>query len=169
MAGGAGLPVGEVVPEVDCTLGDDNEIQVSGETVLKGYLDGIGDDENKIREGDESETVWHRTGDAGYFDVYGRLWLLGRVNQAINDDRGTLHPFCVECVLDAQFGIRGAILAIDGERVVVIAKGSANPDDVLQALKHQHIDRVATVKKIPMDKRHDAKIDYPKLLELLKM
>jgi len=164
IANGAGLPVGEVVPEVDCKIGDGNEILVSGETVLKGYLDGIGDAENKIRDNGK---IWHRTGDAGYFDGRGRLWLLGRVSQAIHDAHGTLYPFCVECILDARFGIRGAILAQNGERVVVIENGAATPGDVLHALKPQHITRVITVKKIPMDKRHGAKIDYTRLQKIL--
>ena len=109
------------------------------------------------------DKIWHRTGDAGYIDGQGRLWLLGRVSQAIHDEQGTLYPFCVECILDAHFGIRGAILARNGERIVVIEKNAANPDDVLRVLEPQHITRVITVKKIPMDKRHNAKIDYTKL------
>jgi hypothetical protein len=66
----------------------------------------------------------------------------------------------VECVLDAHFGIRGAIVTQNGKRTVVIEKGTANPDDVLQLLKPQHITRIITLKQLPMDKRHGAKIDY---------
>ncbi|MCL2059600.1 MAG: AMP-binding protein, partial [Oscillospiraceae bacterium] len=161
---GAGLPVGSIVSEVECAIGEGKEIMVSGDTVLKGYLGGIGDDDNKLRDGDR---IWHRTGDAGYIDEHGRLWLLGRVSQTVTDSMGTLYPFCVECVLDAHFGIRGAILSFQGERIVVVEKGSANPDDVLQALKPQHIARVIAVKKIPMDKRHNAKIDYAQLQHLI--
>ena len=164
IANGAGLLVGSIVPEVECEIGDDNEILVSGKTVLKSYLDGIGDKENKIRDGAK---IWHKTGDAGYFDERGRLWLLGRVSQAIHDAEGILYPFCVECILDAHFGIRGAIIARDGERCVVIEKGTQHPDDVLQLLKPQHIARVITLKKIPMDKRHGAKIDYARLMKML--
>jgi len=87
IANGEGLPVGEIVPQVECRIGEDKEILVSGETVLKGYLGGIGDMENKIREGDK---IWHRTGDAGYLDENGKLWLLGRISQAIRDTNGVL-------------------------------------------------------------------------------
>jgi len=165
IAGGEGLIVGRVVPQVECRIGEDKEILVSGETVLKGYLGGIGDSENKIREGNK---VWHRTGDAGYIDEQGRLWLLGRVSQAIHDEAGTLYPFCVECILDAHFGIRGAIISQNGERIIVIEKNAANPEEVLRVLKAQHIARVITVKKIPMDKRHGAKIDDAWLKKLRK-
>jgi len=39
------------------------------------HLDGHGDHETKFRVGGE---VWHRTGDYGYLDGRGRLWLMGR-------------------------------------------------------------------------------------------
>ncbi len=165
IAAGAGLLVGDVIPEVECRISEEKEILVSGKTVLQGYLDGIGDKENKIRDG---AVIWHRTGDAGYMDGQGRLWLLGRVAQAIHDAKGTLYPFCIECVLDAHFGIRGAILSHKGERIVVIEESTANPDDVLNRLKPFHIMSVIAIKKIPMDKRHGAKIDYGRLLNTLK-
>ena len=165
IAAGAGLLVGEVVPEVACRISEEKEILVSGRTVLQGYLDGIGDKENKIRDG---AVIWHKTGDAGYMDEQGRLWLLGRVDQAIHDVKGTLYPFCIECVLDAHFGIRGAILSHKGKRMVVIEENTVNPDDVLKILNPFHIMSVITIKKIPMDKRHGAKIDYGRLLEKIK-
>ena len=163
---GAGLPVGFAVPEVECKIGADCEILVSGKTVLKGYLEGIGDSENKIRE---EEKVWHRTGDAGYFDKESCLWLLGRVSQAIHDEAGTLYPFGVECILDSQFGIRGAILIWNKKRTVVIEKSDINPEAVLKALKPQGIEKVLTIQKIPMDKRHGAKIDYNRLEKLIAL
>ena len=167
IAHGKGLLVGFPVPEVELRIGEDNEILVSGETVLKGYLNSIGDSENKIRDEINPSKIWHKTGDAGYLDSQGRLWLWGRVNQAIHDENGTLYPFCVECILDAFFGIRGAILLYNKERIIVIEKGSADCEDVLQKLQTQHITRVVEVKKIPMDKRHGAKVDYTQLYKLL--
>jgi len=164
IAGGEGLLVGQVIPQVKCRIGEDKEILVSGETVLKSYLGGIGDNENKIRDGN---IIWHRTGDAGYIDSNGRLWLLGRVSQAIYDANGYLYPFCVESLLDMHFGIRGAVLSKNGERIVVIEKGKANPHDVLESLKLQFVTSVVLVKRIPMDKRHGVKIDYDRLEKLV--
>ena len=166
IVGGEGLLVGNVIPEIECKIGGDNEILVSGETVLKGYLDGIGDNENKIRDG---EKIWHKTGDAGFIDERGRLWLLGRIGQVIRGINGVCYPFCIECILDAHFGIRGAVFASSGEQViVVIEKGSANPEDVLSALGSWHVARVIEVKKLPMDKRHGAKIDYARLEKIIE-
>jgi len=162
IASGAGLLVGEIVPQIELRISDNNEIIVSGETVLKGYFGGVGDSENKIREGDK---VWHRTGDAGYIDKQGRLWLTGRVKQTIHDEYGVLSPFSVECVLDAHFGIRGAVLLHNGKRTVVIDKDV----DVAEILKPFGIEQVIKVKNLPMDKRHNAKIDYAKLNRKIKL
>ena len=92
-----------------------------------------------------------------------RKAVLGRVSQAIHDDNGVLYPFCVECILDAHYGIRGAILVKNGKRIVVIEKGAVDCEDVLCELRPQHIAQVVEVKKIPMDKRHGAKVDYDRL------
>jgi len=163
IAGGAGLPVGHIVPEVQCEITPDGEIIVTGDTVLKGYLGGVGDTENKIHKDGK---IWHRTGDTGHFDDEGRLWLLGRLEHAINDIHGTLYPFCAECVLDATLGIRCAVIIKDGKRTVVVEKPT-NQVKVLEVLKPLHITQVIVVKKLPMDKRHNAKIDHSKLLKLI--
>jgi len=49
----------------------------------------------------------------------------------------------------------------------VIEKGAANVGKVLEVLAPQKITRVIEVKKIPMDKRHGAKVDYEKLRALV--
>jgi len=157
---GAGLLAGEIVPNIELKITNENEIIVSGDTVLNGYLDGFGDDENKIKDGDK---IWHRTGDSGYIDEQGRLWLTGRVSQTIHDSVGTLSPFAVECVLDAHFGIRGAVLIHNGKRTVVID----NDVNAAEALKPFGIEQIIKVKKLPMDKRHNAKIDYTELRKML--
>src|SRR5208337_815020 len=74
--------------------GEVGEIVVSGRHVLPGYLNGEGDAETKF----EVDGVrWHRTGDLGCLDSAGRLWLLGRCSGKIQDARGVLYPFAVEC------------------------------------------------------------------------
>jgi acyl-CoA synthetase (AMP-forming)/AMP-acid ligase II len=71
--------------EVDkaTVVGDDvGEILVAGKHVLHGYVDNpTANKESKIprARGD----VWHRTGDAGFFDPEGRLWLVGRIKDAL--------------------------------------------------------------------------------------
>jgi len=160
MANGEGLLAGEIVPDIELKIAQNSEIIVCGDTVLKRYYKGLGDRENKIIDGDK---IWHRTGDAGFIDSQGRLWLLGRVSQAISDKHGMLYPFSVECVLDTHFGIRGATLLHNGKRTVVVDK-DVNVREILSQFK---IEDIKKVKKLPMDKRHNAKIDYAALKNIL--
>lgn len=149
-------------------MGAIGEIVVSGEHVLKGYLGGIGEEETKFRVAGE---VWHRTGDAGCFDEHGRVWLLGRCAARIDDARGRLYPFGVECVAMTFPEIRrAAALAHSGRRLLVIEAKKAETLErrLRSAIAWAQIDDVVFVNTIPVDKRHNAKIDYPALRETLK-
>jgi acyl-CoA synthetase (AMP-forming)/AMP-acid ligase II len=149
------------------TNGEPGEIVVSGGHVLPGYLKGEGDTETKFEVGG---TRWHRTGDLGYIDATGRLWLLGRCNGKIQDARGTLYPFAVECAAMQTIAIRRAALAaIDGRRVLAIeAEGAISPDVVLNSLAWAHLDQVVCLDHVPVDKRHNAKVDYVALTRKLR-
>jgi acyl-CoA synthetase (AMP-forming)/AMP-acid ligase II len=145
------------------------EILVHGAHVLRGYLHGAGDEETKVRVGEE---IWHRTGDAGYLDAHGRLWLLGRADAAINDDRGRLYPFAVECAASRITLVRrSALIQHDGRRLLIVELTSREVADpaaaIRDALAWARIDAVIPVARLPVDARHNAKIDYPALRRLL--
>jgi acyl-CoA synthetase (AMP-forming)/AMP-acid ligase II len=144
------------------------EIVVSGEHVVGGYLDGAGDLETKIHAGDR---IWHRTGDAGYFDRRGRLWLLGRCAARVSDDDGILYPFAVECAASDVPGLRrSAFVRYGGRRLLVIEveeQAVDVRDALIRRLTWAHLDDVLIVERVPVDHRHNAKIDYPALEELL--
>ena len=191
MQAGRGLLAGEIVAEVKLRVlrdrwgqprrnltaaefaaeilpaGEPGEIVVAGDHVLKGYLGGVGDEETKFRMEGE---VWHRTGDAGCLDEAGRLWLLGRCAARLDDAHGAMYPFGLECVAMTFPEVRrAAALQHEGRRLLVV---EADDDDTLverlqAATSWAHIDEVITLAHIPVDKRHNAKIDYPKLKELL--
>jgi acyl-CoA synthetase (AMP-forming)/AMP-acid ligase II len=145
------------------------EITVTGDHVLGGYLGGAGDAETKFRV---AGRVWHRTGDAGYLDERGRLWLLGRCTARINDERGTLYPFAVETAACTVPGIRRAALVAYGGKRVLVFEYSDTADEALAAeelaesLMWARIDRLRAM-KIPLDRRHNAKVDYPALFAAL--
>jgi acyl-CoA synthetase (AMP-forming)/AMP-acid ligase II len=88
-----GEPIGSFThAELDAQslpAGETGEIVVSGPHVLGGYLHGRGDSETKFRV---NGAVWHRTGDAGYFDRAGRLWLMGRCAAKISSANSRGHP-----------------------------------------------------------------------------
>ena len=144
------------------------EIVVHGEHVLQGYLGGEGDRENKFKVG---EHIWHRTGDLGYFDDSSQLWLLGRCSAKIRDALGTVYPFAVETAA-MQFAEidRAALCALDGKRILVIetsAQVATIQERLSGIIDRFHIDRIVR-QQVPMDKRHNAKVDYPTLLKNLK-
>jgi olefin beta-lactone synthetase len=193
MAEGGGLLAGRPVAQVtvallpdrwDCPLGPYSaaefaaqqlppgqvgEIVVQGEHVLPGYWQGVGDAENKIQCDGK---IWHRTGDAGYFDAQGRLWLLGRCSAKISDARGTLYPLAVEAAVRRWPQVRrSALVAHAGRRVLAleIAGGEAQQlaATIRQALAWAQIDVTQVLPRLPVDPRHNAKIDYPALQRLL--
>ena len=188
MTGGKGLLVGTPVQEIEARVikaewgrtiapmngtafdriclppGQAGEIVVSGGHVLPGYLNGVGNSETKFQAGG---TTWHRTGDCGTWDDRGRLWLLGRANAVISDTRGTLHPFSVECAArsDPQVAI-AALIGRQGRRILLVqSKGDKRIDTsrLSAMLAWATLDEVRQVQTIPVDRRHNAKVDYTRL------
>jgi olefin beta-lactone synthetase len=192
MAGGGGLLAGHPVASVQLRILPDRwgtpvgrlepadlegaalppempgEIVVTGEHVLSGYLDGVGDEETKISAGG---AVWHRTGDAGYLDRRGRLWLLGRCSAKAVDAAGVTYPFAVECAAsEVQGVVRTAFLMRRGRKLLVLeaADDAAGVRrELMTRLRWAGLADVVTVARIPVDRRHNAKVDYPALLRLL--
>ena len=169
-----GAPVGPLTtPALDAmTLesGDVGEIVVAGEHVLPGYLGGIGDHETKVRVGSR---VWHRTGDAGYLDARGRLWLLGRCSATLGTGADRLYPFAVECAALTVDGVeRCALVEHNGQRILVVELMRGAPVDtsagLLTRLGWARLAAVRELPTIPMDRRHNAKVDYPALKQVLE-
>ena len=148
--------------------GEVGEIVVHGAHVVRGYLDGIGDEETKFDVGDAR---WHRTGDLGWLDADGRLWLMGRAGARVEDERGVLYPFAVECAAQQLPGVRRAALLSDGGRRLLAVEGppGARPDAqaLRAALAWAQLDDVIVLERIPLDARHNAKVDYPALRKAL--
>ncbi|HTD35527.1 MAG TPA: AMP-binding protein [Candidatus Elarobacter sp.] len=144
------------------------EILVAGPHVVTGYLDRAGDATTKVRAG---ARIWHRTGDLGYRDAQGRLWLTGRVASVVEDARGRVEPLRVECALSFLPEIaRSALAGDDGTRVLVVEPApNARIDErtIRAALPFAEIDRIV-VAPVPVDPRHNAKVDYAALARLVR-
>lgn len=189
---GAGLPAGKTASDLDVRLLSANypsaaesisanafeshclsgqsigEIVVHGERVIRSYLEGIGDEQTKIRV---DADIWHRTGDLGRFDANGQLWLLGRVAGRVQDARGTLEPLSVEAAAMEHAAVsRCALMSLDGRRVLVVVphRQSARHwrESIMDHLSWAQLDGVKAVPRLPLDRRHHAKIDYPALQRL---
>jgi acyl-CoA synthetase (AMP-forming)/AMP-acid ligase II len=172
-----GFPVGpfsaSAFDALCCAPGEAGEIVVSGAHVLSGYVGGRGDAQTKFRVDGE---VWHRTGDAGYLDEQGRLWLLGRCAARIDDARGRLYPFAVECAAAAHPVVRrAAVVAHQGQRVLTVERrthadstAALELDTLRAALAWAALDDIRCYPRLPVDRRHNAKIDYPALHAMLR-
>jgi acyl-CoA synthetase (AMP-forming)/AMP-acid ligase II len=148
----------------------EGEIVVTGDHVVRGYLDGVGDADTKI---EVDGARWHRTGDAGFLDDQGRLWLLGRVDSVIRDNTGSVYPFSVECVASELDEVRrSALYARKGERFLAVElSGGSDVAQVIDSL-HRKLDwaqlsTIHHVREVPVDKRHNAKVDYVALEKIV--
>ena len=153
------------------------EIVVAGPHVLGEYLDAEGETRrHKIREG---ERVWHRTGDAGWLDGEGRVWLVGRVSSRLERNGHTWWSVPAEiramnitgvghaAYLGVPAGTHGtrAVLAIEA------APGTFGPDALTrfrEALAPTPVDELRLLRRIPRDPRHASKTDTAALSRLLK-
>lgn len=179
---GGGLPAGQAVCEVAVLkdsfgtpieggdfegmrlgCGERGELVVSGPQVLTGYLDGQGDEETKIRVGD---VIWHRTGDAGWIDDGGRVWLVGRCQAKIVRDESVIYPLAIEAAVRLVFPGRKMGLIEVGDQVVMVIEGEM-PDGFEAKVAELGCERVVLLERLPMDRRHQSKIDYPTLRQLV--
>ncbi len=160
MATGGGLLAGKPIDEIDVELRD-HEVFVAGPHVNRGYLDATDDASSKsVRDG----VLWHRTGDAARIDEQGRLWLLGRREAA----SGGLFPFAVETAALSWPGVKRAALLAGEPRAKLALEGDGLDVREMQ----QRADKLGAieaviVKEVPLDRRHNSKIDYARLRKML--
>ncbi len=154
-----------------CKHNEAGEILICGNHVLKSYFNnGQAFNDNKVV--DTFDRIWHRTGDMGYIDANGNLFLLGRCKQAISTHlHGTIYPFIAEALLQEIVGVKsGSVLKIDHKLYAVIAcLPKVNETKISKVVKQvlPFIDLVVVVETIPYDKRHHTKIDYDRLADLV--
>ncbi|SMX45697.1 AMP-binding protein [Actibacterium lipolyticum] len=165
MAQGGGLLAGAPVEAARLRIVDD-EIQVAGAHVNDGYLDPAMNSDTKVRDGD---VIWHRTGDAGYLDDAGQLWLLGRHSASAPTNGGKLFPFSVEVAARNWPGVdKAALWAGDAQTTLVIEGADADLDQCKSNAAAMGVDTVLKVAKLPMDRRHQSKVDYNALNALIR-
>ena len=143
------------------------EIVVSGDHVQKSYISG---DEKKTKFKVEN-TIWHRTGDAGYIDHRNRLWLLGRSSAKIVKKEKILYPFGIEAAAMSFAEVaKAALTSVNSTTILAIETTSKDKVSLCEQIKAKlkDVDAVQVVKKIPVDKRHNSKVLYAELRQLLK-
>jgi acyl-CoA synthetase (AMP-forming)/AMP-acid ligase II len=135
------------------------EVVVSGAHVNRSYWqDSEADSANKLHE---NGTIWHRTGDTGRLDTSGRLWLVGRVADMVGD----LHPFPIEMAAERVEGVGCAALVEHRGRPVLCVEGRGW--ERAAVVRATGIEAVQAVPRVPMDARHNAKVDRIRLRRML--
>jgi olefin beta-lactone synthetase len=182
----AGPITAEALPGLTVERGGAGEIIVSGDHVLRGYLDDP--EAESLAKIPEGARVWHRTGDGGRIDSDGRLWLLGRVAQRVQRGDTTAWPMAAEARALALPGVaHAAYLAVPrtggpgGEEptaVLCLEPGSGAGADlptgnlllsqVREALNPMPVDEVRVISHIPRDPRHASKTDTQALVAQLR-
>lgn len=167
MSKGAGLLAGTPDPHVLVRLKEAKngigEICVAGDHVVKSYADSA---DNAGTKFNEDGKIWHRTGDAGYWDDKGRLWLMGRTSAKQKIGSQTLWPFALEAAAMSDPHITGAgLVVIDGQAILAV---TVNGDVDLEVLKRRlGLDAVLRLKNLPLDRRHHSKVLYPELRQIV--
>lgn len=167
--------------------GEIGEVVARGPNISEEYFDNPkADADNKI-PAEDGGRPWHRLGDTGYLDEQGRLWVCGRRSHRVVTARGTVFPLCCEPVVNAHPSVkRSALVGVPegGGTVAVLcvqpvedAEDGAEVDadaltGELRELVDRYepsrgVDRIVVVERIPVDRRHNAKIDRPKVAKEL--
>jgi acyl-coenzyme A synthetase/AMP-(fatty) acid ligase len=177
---GQGVCVGKPLPGVGIRIepleggdGVTGEIVVSAPWLSMRY-DGLWATNDHARSSDGDGTQWHRTGDVGHVDAEGRLWVEGRLVHVVWTADGPVTSVPLEVVLEPAIGSRCAVTGVGPEGcqqvvVVVEADGKAGlapsslDGTVRAAVAPQVVAAVLTVPKLPVDRRHNSKIDRTRL------
>lgn len=151
-----------------CATGEIGEIIVAGNHVLSAYFNNP----EALRRAKiwQGKKMYHRTGDSGYFDEQGRLFLVGRSKEAIKVGNELVYPFIFEDEIQGIDGVKRGTILKQNERVLIAAEleRGSNKLSIEQELRAKFLfDFRLVFITIPLDKRHHGKIDTEALLSKL--
>ncbi|GAB2765816.1 fatty acid CoA ligase family protein [Rhabdobacter roseus] len=156
------------LPDLDALevpRGQIGEIIVSGAHVLRDYLHNApARQRHKIFVNDQ---CWHRTGDSGYLDAHGLLFLTGRCASLIPWEGELLSPFVYEHYFQTLPGVElGTLLLLQGTLTAFLElRDPAQKEAVRRQIEALEVPirEIVFVPKLPRDPRHHSKIDYERL------
>jgi acyl-CoA synthetase (AMP-forming)/AMP-acid ligase II len=172
---GRGVCVGKPVIGCDVRIDHDtSELLVSAPWMSAGY-DALWLTQHNARPvviTDGHTVTWHRTGDVGHIDGEGNVWIEGRMVHVIRSARGSITPVPLEIAAEALPNVvRAAAVGVgptDVQQIVMVVEtvnGTEGPADteltlaVRVALAPLTIASVWITKRLPVDVRHNSKID----------
>ncbi|MEA1959925.1 MAG: AMP-binding protein [Bacillota bacterium] len=118
--------------------GSHGEICIKGDSIMLDYLNQPEATQETIKDG------WLHTGDAGYMDEEGYIYMVGRTKEMINRGGENIYPREIECVLEGHPQVAAvAVVGVPdnalGERVkaciIPSAAGALEPQEVKDYLK----------------------------------
>ncbi len=155
--------------EMSLPKGTIGEIVVSGAHVLREYINN----EKALKRNKIfiEDTCWHRTGDSGFIDENGQLFLTGRCSSLIKTNTGIIAPFVVENYLQTLEGVvMGTLIQKNNEIIAVVElENGTNESSISDPIKafDKRISQIHFIEKMPRDPRHNSKIDYERLKEII--
>ena len=160
--------------------GESGDILLQGKHVLDRYFQAEDTQRTKIL--DEEGAIWHRLGDVAHFNEYGQLVLVGRYNDFIHVQDQYVYPLTVETPISEIPAIKrtafialephnhtGPVLALELEEAVNIDMESIK-STIETLFKELNLlpPPIFKLPKIPVDGRHNSKIDRVSLRNILK-
>ena len=138
----SGKPFPGIEVRAGTTFEEPAEILVRSEAVFAGYFEAPDDTAQALRDG------WLHTGDSGYLDEDGNLYVLGRERAMIKRAGGVLAPRELEEVAERVKGVRIAAAAgvpadgVHGESVVVAVETRPGAREVEAAVSRAIVSAV---------------------------
>ena len=147
----------------NCPRNKVGRILVSGDNIMKGYLDDFEETSMRIRHG------WYDTGDMGYLDDDGYLWHAGRLKRFVKVGGEMVSLVKVESVLEKFLPEEVSCCVVDlpdahkGSKIVAAVTEELNEKEVLSQMS-EHLPNIALPKQfviIPeLPKMGSGKIDF---------
>lgn len=151
--------------------GQTGEVLVSSPWMSAGY-DALWLTQHGARPVDDAGREWHRSGDVGHLDDDGRLWIEGRAVHVIHTAGGPVTPVPVEVQVETidgvdlaaavgvgPVGIQQLVVAVQVDGVGDGLADIGLTEAVRAAVWPQPVAAVCTRSSLPVDIRHNAKID----------
>lgn len=166
--------VGKTMPGVRVRIAEDGEILVHGPNVALGYWKSPEATEAAFKDG------WYHTGDLGYQDERGFLYIKGRKKNLIVLANGlNVYPEDVENVLVTNAAVKDAVVIGLAENThgpvvhaVLLMENPALARDVVQQANkhlaaHQQVRGFTIWPETDFPRTHTLKVKRPELLEML--
>lgn len=174
--------VGKVLPDVkiriencetgeECAIGEIGRIMVKGDLVMKGYLNDFEETSKRIRDG------WYDTGDMGYIDEDGFLWLSGRLKRFVKICGEMISLVKIEDVLekllpeDVLCSVVEVPDELKGARIIAVITKKIDERKILKMMS-EYLPNIALPKQFivieDLPKMGSGKIDFRRVTEIVQ-